>query len=130
MIAFAGLSHLGIVSAAATAARGFDVMGFDPDGNVVAALQDGKLPVSEPGLPELLQIHRARLGFTSDPAQLARCDLVVFSLDVPTDAANRSNLEPLDRLIERVLPHLGSGATIVILCQVPPGFTRKLAERL
>jgi UDPglucose 6-dehydrogenase len=128
MIGFIGLSHLGIVYGAATAAKGFDVLGFDPDAKRCDDLTAGRLPVSEPNLPELIQSHRERLRFTSDPAQLAECDLVFFSLDVPTDSANRSNLGPLRSLIDLTSPHIAPTATVVILCQVPPGLTRSIGR--
>lgn len=128
MIGFIGLSHLGIVYGSATAAKGFDVLGFDPDSKLCADLTAGRLPVSEPDLPELMQSHRQRQRFTSDPAQIAACDVVFFSLDVPTDSASRSNLQPLGALIDLVSPHLAPTATVVILCQVPPGFTRALGR--
>jgi len=128
MIGFVGLSHLGIVYGSATAAKGFDVLGFDPDSKLCDNLTAGLLPVSEPDLPELIQSHRERLRFTSDPAQLAACDVVFFSLDVPTDSANQSNLTPLRNLIDLTAPHIAPTAAVVILCQVPPGFTRTLAR--
>ena len=55
MIGFIGLSHLGIVYSLATAAKGFEVLGFDPDPALCAGLSAGKLPVCEPGLEELLE---------------------------------------------------------------------------
>jgi UDPglucose 6-dehydrogenase len=128
MIGFIGLSHLGIVYGAATAAKGFDVLGFDPDAQRCGELAAGKLPVSEPGLDALWSEHRARLRFTSDPAQLAQCDVVFYSRDVPTDAENRSDLAPLRDLLARTEPHLSAGAIAVVLCQVPPGFTRSLSR--
>lgn len=63
-LGFAGLTHLGLVSAAAAAARGFDVVAFDPDATRVAAIARGELPVVEPDLPELLDKHRGRLTWT------------------------------------------------------------------
>ncbi len=54
MIGFRGMSHLGLVSAAAAAAKGFAVLGFDEDAALVERLDAGDLPVLEPGLPELL----------------------------------------------------------------------------
>jgi UDPglucose 6-dehydrogenase len=129
MIAFIGLSHLGIVYGAATAAKGMDVLGFDPDEELCAELTAERLPVSEPGLDALWSENRARLRFTSDPAQLAQCDLVFYSRDVPTDAENRSDLGPLRALIEQTSRHLSSEAIAVILCQVPPGFTASLWRR-
>ena len=59
-VGFAGLTHLGLVSAAAAAGRGFDVVGFDADAAQVERLQRQELPVAEPGLPELLAKHRRR----------------------------------------------------------------------
>lgn len=126
MIGFIGLSHLGIVYGAATAAKGFDTVGFDPDAALCEALAAGRLPVAEPGLDELSATHRARLHFTADPARLAECEVVFFSRDVPTDAENRSDLGPLRQLIGSTAAHLAPGAIVVILCQVPPGFTRSL----
>lgn len=129
MIAFIGLSHLGIVYGTATAAKGFDVLGFDTDAEMCASLDAGRLPVAEPGLDVAFRANRARLRFTSDPAQLAKCDVLFFSLDVPTDAEGRSNLDPLKKLIALAAAHIDPSATVVILCQVPPGFTRPLTTQ-
>src|ERR1700760_4303852 len=49
-----GLWHLGSVTAACLAEGGFDVVGLDPDPEVVAAMADGRPPVGEPGLAELM----------------------------------------------------------------------------
>ncbi len=126
MIGFIGLSHLGIVYSAATAAKGFEVLGFDPDPQLCDDLTAGRLPVSEPGLDALWSENRGRLRFTSDPAQLAACDVVFYSRDVPTDSENRSDLGPLRDLIDLTAPYLAPTATAGVLCQVPPGFTRSL----
>lgn len=129
MIGFVGLSHLGIVYGLATAAKGFDVVGFDRDAALCARLESGDFPVSEPGLDDLYAAHKAKLNFTADPAALAKCRVVFYSLDVPTDAANRSDLGPLRQLLAHTAPQLAPDATVVILCQVPPGFTRTLAAQ-
>ncbi|MGA2138778.1 MAG: nucleotide sugar dehydrogenase [Verrucomicrobiia bacterium] len=125
-IGFAGLSHLGTVTSIATAAKGFDVVGFDPDAQRCADLTNQKLPVSEPQLSELLMANRSRLRFTQDVGALTKCRVVVVSLDVPTDASNRSDLTPLRKLIDHIVPALGPETTLVILSQVTPGFTRSL----
>lgn len=128
-IGFVGLSHLGLVTSIAAASKGFEVIGHDPDAALCRRLQDGDLPVFEPGLPELLQAHRARIRFTHEAAALARCELVVFAPDVPTDAGNRSDTSALGRLLEGTVGHVPAEAALVILSQVPPGFTRTLAQR-
>lgn len=127
-IGFAGLSHLGIVSGCAVAEKGFDVIGYDDDGALVDALKDGVLPVVEPDLPEMFARNRDRLSFTSAATDLEACDLVYIARDVPTDDHGISDVSAITDLIESVQPHIGQDAVIVILCQVPPGFTRKWSE--
>jgi UDPglucose 6-dehydrogenase len=128
MIGFAGLSHLGLVSGVATAAKGFEVVGFETEEPLAAAIGRGELPVFEPGLAELYHENRSRLRFTSNPGVLAACDVIVFARDVPTDDAGRSDLGPLHTLIRAVTPHARPGAILVVLSQVPPGFTRSLGN--
>jgi UDPglucose 6-dehydrogenase len=126
MIGFIGLSHLGIVYSIATASKGFDVLGFHPEPSVCDRLTDGAFPMSEPGLVELFQSSLPRIRFSSDANELTKCELTFVSLDVPTDQNNRSDLATLQKLIESVAGHIEPTATVVILCQVPPGFTRSL----
>jgi UDPglucose 6-dehydrogenase len=124
VIGYAGLSHLGVVSSAAAAAKGFDVVAWDPDASLCTALGSGHLPFVEPGLPELLADASSRLTITHDISALRRCDLVYVSLDVPTDENNRSDQSSVAVLLERVAEIAKPGATLVVLSQVTPGFTR------
>ena len=126
LVGFAGMTHLGINSAAATAARGFSVLGYDGDRELIERLRRRQLPVVEPGLPELLAEHAPRIEFSADPAALGRCDIVYIAADVPTDDDARSDLAPIRALIDRVAANLRPDGLLVILCQVPPGFTRGL----
>jgi len=130
VIGFAGLSHLGLVSAAAAAARGFDVAAFDADDVLCQRLSAGELPVHEPGLPELLETHRARLSYSSDPASLAACDVVFVAIDVPTDSNNQSDLTPVGALLDEVRTVARPGTAVVVLSQVNPGYTRAAQARV
>ncbi|HXZ03138.1 MAG TPA: nucleotide sugar dehydrogenase [Stellaceae bacterium] len=130
-IGYAGMTHLGLISGVAAAARGFATVCFDPDRQRIAALKRGELPVVEPGLPELLAAHRDRLDFTAEPAALAACDVVYVAPDVPTDDKGSSDLGPLEALLATVGMAVRPDAVLVILSQVPPGFTRRrLHERV
>ena len=123
-VGFVGLTHLGIVSAAATAARGFEVIGFDPDETLVGRLSFGDPVILEPGLGDLLADRDLRLTFSARPVDLASCDVVYTSADVPTDESSQSDLSGIDTLIATVIGALGPKAVMVVLCQVPPGYTR------
>ena len=130
MIGFAGLTHLGAVSSIATASKGYRVIAYDPDPAVCQRLSGGQPPVFEPGLSELLAANQERIGFSSDPAALKACALIFFSLDVPTDGEGNSDLSTLNGLIDTVVNNLAPGTVLVVLSQVPPGFTRNLSGKI
>lgn len=126
-IGVAGMTHLGLVTATAFAAAGFDTVCYDADVRLVSRLSAGELPVVEPGLAEALHANGARQRFTAEIAALRTCDVVVVAPDVPTDAEARSDLSGVRALALEVFASTGPDATLVVLCQVPPGFTRALA---
>ncbi len=126
-VGFAGMTHLGLVSATATAARGLPVLCVDPDEALIQRLGEHELPVFEPGLREMLDANGPAQKFSAVFSDLGACDVVYIAPDVPTDNDGGSDLGGIAGLIERVIPHLSETAILVILCQVPPGFTRALA---
>jgi UDPglucose 6-dehydrogenase len=130
MIGFIGLSHLGLNYSLATAAKGFDVVCYDPDGALVSRLREGIFPIEEPGFRELFAQHRPRLRYTSDASEIARCDLVFYALDVRTNEANESDLRPLTTLITSTAPSLARGTIAVVMSQVSPGYMRELTDRV
>ena len=133
LIGFAGLTHLGLNSAVASAAHGFQVIGYQDDTSLIEQLNSGKPHVLEPGLPELLAEHHRRLIFTSDSESLSGCDIVYIAVDVPTDDHGASDLTPIHDMLKMATKVMRSDALLVILCQVPPGFTSQVewpAEQL
>ena len=124
VLGFAGMTHLGLISGVAAVEKGFRVVCFDPDPSRIAPLARGALPVSEPQLDELVAKNKASLEFTSDPTALQVCDVVYVAPDVPTDDRVGSDVAPVNALLERVFEAARKDAVIVVLSQVPPGFTR------
>jgi UDPglucose 6-dehydrogenase len=61
-----GLGKLGACMAAAIASRGFTVIGLDVVRGVVDSFNEGKAPVREPDLQEMITANRERLSATSD----------------------------------------------------------------
>ena len=102
VIGFAGLTHLGLVSAVGTASKGFNVIGYDADQVRVAAIAAGKLPVLEPGLDDLAREHSKRPPYTNQLSDLGACDVVYIATDVPTDDLGQSDLSGIADLIGRV----------------------------
>lgn len=124
-VAFVGMTHLGLNSAVAGAERGFPIVCFDPDPALVQRLQAGQMPVSEPDLDALVEKNRGRLTFTTDVAALQRCDVVYVAPDVATDDEGCSDLSVLDQLLEIAFASTRPDAVIVVLSQVPPGYSRQ-----
>jgi UDPglucose 6-dehydrogenase len=126
-----GLWHLGCVTAAC-AAKFESVIGLDLDPLVVAQLRNGKPPLFEPGLAELVNegLQCGRLTFSDDPASACQeADLLWVCYDTPVDDNDVADLTPVIDGIGRCVPHLRSGTLILISSQVPAGICRALEVR-
>jgi UDPglucose 6-dehydrogenase len=123
-----GLWHLGSVTAACSA-RHFEVVGLDFDESVVAGLKEGKAPILEPGLNELLQADLAsgRLRFTTDLAEAcADTDVLWACDDTPVNADDESEVDFVLGRLRRALPSLSAGALVLVSAQLPVGTCRQL----
>lgn len=128
-VCVAGLWHLGAVTAACLASAGHDVSGLDSNAETIAGLASGHAPLLEPGLDELLDagLRGGRLRFTSKPADALRdAEIVWVTFDTPVDADDRADVEFVRQSVEDLLPHVKSGALVLISSQVPVGTTRTL----
>jgi UDPglucose 6-dehydrogenase len=119
-----GLWHLGSVTAACLAEGGFDVVGLDPDPEVVAELAAGRPPVAEPGLAELIaaDVEAGRLRFaTPDADSLAHLGVLWVAFDTPVDEEDRVDTEFVVNHVRDVLPELDQGTLVVTSSQLPVG---------
>ena len=123
-IGFAGMTHLGLVSGVSAAEKGFNLVCYDPDTSRIADINQLKLPVSEPKLEELIKKNRKQIIFTSEISELRNCDVVFVAPDVATDDQGQSKLTTINILLDTVLAETRLETVIVVLSQVPPGFTR------
>ncbi len=121
-----GMTHLGLNHAVAFAEKGFQLICYDESPILIDQLNARHLPVSEPGLDDLVKKNNDRLTFTANLSDLKSCDVIFIAYDVPTDDQGNSNLDIINQLIERVKPSLSNHASLVLLSQLPPGFTRNI----
>jgi UDPglucose 6-dehydrogenase len=124
VIGFAGMTHLGLVSGVSASEKGFSIVCFDPSPERISALIQGELPVSEPQLDELVVKNASRLLFTSESMDLKSCDVIYVAPDVATDDQGQSDLQAINNLLDVVFDSASDDAVIVVLSQVPPGYTR------
>ncbi len=86
-IAMIGSGYVGLVSGACFADFGHMVTCVDKDVAKIAALRDGKMPIYEPGLPELVStnIQAGRLSFVTGLADaVAAADAVFIAVGTPS----------------------------------------------
>ncbi len=86
-IAMVGTGYVGLVSGACFSEFGTDVVCIDKDAGKIARLENGEIPIFEPGLDVLVANNRAagRLSFTTDLATaVAEADAVFIAVGTPT----------------------------------------------
>src|SRR5713226_9451974 len=132
-IAVIGTGYVGLVTGTCLAESGNDVIGIDKDGDKIAVLESGRLPIYEPGLLELVQRNRreGRLHFTCDLGQgIAPARLVFVAVGTPQQQDGSPDLANLWAVADAVAERLNEPKILVIKSTVPVGTNRLLAERL
>ena len=126
IIGFIGLSHLGICTLLSAASKNYTVYGFDFDSTKVEQYQKKQSKINEKNLLKYLTKYSQNIFFSSDFKILSKCDIVYISEDVKTDSRGNSNLNNANKYIKKTIKFANKKAYLVILCQVTPGFTRKI----
>ena len=90
-----GLGYVGLPLAAAFAAEGLDVSGFDISKERIAELKAGRDRTGEVSPQDF---RRENLRLSDDPADLIGRDIHIVTVPTPVDAANRPDLGPLDEI--------------------------------
>ena len=124
-----GLWHLGSVTAACLASIGHDVVGLDCDSNNLSNLNQGKAPLFEPGLDEMIhnEINQGHLRFSQSSREaLADAELLWVTFDTPVDEDDQADVELVLDKIKSVLPELNDGTVVLISSQIPVGSIKKL----
>lgn len=128
-IGYSGLSHLGLVHAVASASKGLKIIARDSSVRKIKNLQNDHTDINEPSLTELLINNKKNLKFTTEVKDLLNCDIIFVSLDVETDISGKSELSFVRTCIDEILEVIDESCVLVILSQIPPGFTRKINSK-
>jgi GDP-mannose 6-dehydrogenase len=124
-----GLGYVGSVSAAAFAADGHEVVGVDVNAGKVDAINQGRSPIVEPGLDELLRdgIASGRLLATTSTEEAVRAtDLSLVCVGTPSRQYGSLDLTYLVRVCEQIGDVLATKPdyhVVVIRSTVLPGTT-------
>jgi UDPglucose 6-dehydrogenase len=114
------------------ARAGHDVIGLDFDVRTVDGLNDGKAPLFEPGLDELVQDGRraGKLSFSTDPAAVTSAETLWVCFDTPVDDDDNADVQFVFDQMTAILPHMADGAVLLISSQLPVGTARKVEETI
>lgn len=126
-----GLWHLGTVTSACLASKGYSITGLDPDEENVQNLSKAVAPIYEPGLEELLKrgLESKNLRFTTNAKEgLKGCDLVWVTFDTPVDEDDNADVESVKKAAQSLYPYFEPGTDVVLSSQVPVGTTARLRE--
>jgi UDPglucose 6-dehydrogenase len=128
-----GMWHLGCVTSACLAKLGYTVTCFDFDKNLMTDLENGKLPIHEPGLPDLFKegVVSGRIRFSRNPErELPGSGIVYLTYDTPVDEQDQVDLSIIHRSIDFVVPLLGERSILLISSQIPVGTSDGILQKL
>ena len=94
-IAIVGSGYVGLVSGTCYAESGNEVVCVDIDEKRIAQLLEGKVPIYEPGLEELVRrnLKEGRLRFTTDLTDAVRQSMVSYiAVGTPMSATGAADL--------------------------------------
>jgi GDP-mannose 6-dehydrogenase len=124
-----GLGYVGSVSAASLAADGHQVIGVDVNPEKVAAVNQGRSPIVEPGLDDLLArgVAEGRLRSTTETAEAVRAtEVSLLCVGTPSRKNGSLDLEYLERVCRQVGAAISDKPdyhVVVVRSTVLPGTT-------
>src|SRR4030042_4425761 len=127
-----GIGKLGLPLAAYYAHRGCKVIGVDVNRAMVDAVNEGRSPIYEPGLEELLKNHQGRLTAKTDIKFAVENSDITFIL-VPTPSEKHGGFstkyaEEAARNIAETLKHKDDFHVVVLTSTVMPGATETVIK--
>jgi UDPglucose 6-dehydrogenase len=123
-IAVIGTGYVGLVTGACFAEFGTGVTCVDIDAEKIARLNDGQIPIYEPGLDTLVakNTQAGRLRFTTDLRSAVEEALVIFlAVGTPPKEDGSADLRHIDEAARQVAEHMNGYKVVVTKSTVPVG---------
>jgi UDPglucose 6-dehydrogenase len=124
-VAIIGSGYVGLVSGACLARIGHQVVCIDRHRGRIDALNNGHVPIFEPGLDDLMRatMHEGRLSFASGLAKPVReADVVIIAVGTPPRAGDGyADLTQVYDAVRTLAPYLNGFTVIAVKSTVPIG---------
>lgn len=130
-ITIIGTGYVGLVTGACLADIGHDVFCLDVDPRKIKILNDGGVPIHEPGLQEIIVRNRAagRLQFSTDvEASVAHGEIQFIAVGTPPDEDGSADLQYVLAAAKKIGEHMDGFKVIVDKSTVPVGTAARVAE--
>lgn len=131
-VSLIGSGYVGLVTGACFAEFGFEVNCVDQDSNKINNLNQGKIPIYEPGLDSLVQqgVNSNRLFFTTDiKSAVANSDVVMIAVGTPIRSEDgHADLSYVYNAAAQIARAINGYTVVVTKSTVPVGTCRKVAE--
>ncbi len=128
-IAIVGTGYVGLVSGTCFAETGVNVTCIDVDAQKIERLQNGVIPIYEPGLEEMVQknVKAGRLKFNTDlAAVLNEQDIVFSAVGTPPDEDGSADLKYVLQVARTIGQNMNKYLVVVTKSTVPVGTARKV----
>ena len=128
-----GSGYVGLVTAVGFAEMGHTVIGVDRDERKIALLSQGRSPIYEPGLEELLRrnMEGGRLSFTTDLASGVASSLFCFiAVGTPNADDGSADLGAVLEVAGDIAKNIKEYRIVVVKSTVPVGTSTKVAESI
>lgn len=128
-----GSGYVGLVSGACLAEVGNDVLCLDVDPRKIEILNNGGIPIHEPGLEDMVKRNRAagRLRFTTDIEQAARFgDVQFIAVGTPPDEDGSADLKYVVAAARNIGRYMDGYRVVVDKSTVPVGTADKVREAI
>jgi len=128
-LAVVGTGYVGLVAGTCFAESGNDVICVDIDAHKIDMLNQGKVPIYEPGLEEMVRRNAAeqRLMFTMDLPRAVRSSEIIFiAVGTPQSPTGNANLEFVRATAKGIAKAMDGFKIIVTKSTVPVGTADRL----
>ena len=128
-IAVIGTGYVGLVTGAGLADFGNSVVCADIDTNKIDALNEGKIPIYEPGLDKIVSrnVAEGRLRFTTDLADAIRsCRAVFIAVGTPPKPDGSADLQYVEDVARTIAKHMDGPKLVITKSTVPIGTGRMI----
>ena len=132
-IAIVGTGYVGLVSGTCFAETGVNVTCIDVDAKKIERLQQGDIPIYEPGLEQMVQknVKAGRLKFSTDlAAVLDEQDVVFSAVGTPPDEDGSADLKYVLQVARTIGQNIKKYTVVVTKSTVPVGTARKVRDAI